>query len=75
MFFSEDDDYYEKDAHWNREYNLNNNCIVKILGKPNKSDIMFSHGRFDTPWKKTSQEKVVIVYKLKINFDGEDNES
>jgi hypothetical protein len=77
LFFAEEEDYYKRDEYWNSKNNIsedNNNCIVKILGSPEKSNTMFSHGKFDIPWKKTSQEKVVIVYKLKINFDEENNE-
>ena len=78
LFFSEDDDtFYSDSEYWNNYHHKDisgNNRIVKFDGiNKDKCNTMFSHGLFETPWKKKKDEKVTIIYTVQINW-GSQNE-
>lgn len=73
LFFPDGDEaFYSNDEYWNSYHEKDisgNNRIVKF-GDVNKKECntMFSHGLFETPWKKKNDEKVTIVYTVEINW-------
>ena len=73
LFFPQNDDvFYSDDNYWNKHHNQDisgKNKIVKFDGiNRNKCNTMFSHGLFETPWKKKKDEKVTIIYTVQINW-------
>ena len=81
LFFPENEDVFYSDAdYWNNsieeggcgrnnEHISGKNRIVKFNGvNKNSCNTMFSHGMFETPWKKQKDERVTILYTVKINW-------
>ena len=81
LFFPENEDVFYSDAdYWNKsveeggcgrnnEHISGKNRIVKFDGvNKNNCNTMFSHGMFETPWTKQNNERVTILYTVKINW-------
>ena len=81
LFFPENEDVFYSDSdYWNNsvenggsgknnEHISGKNRIVKFDGiNKDKCNTMFSHGLFETPWTKNKDERVTIIYTVKINW-------
>lgn len=81
LFFPENEDVFFSDAdYWNNsvedggsgrndKHISGKNRIVKFNGvnKDNCNE-MFSHGLFEEPWKKEKNERITIIYTVKVNW-------
>lgn len=81
LFFPENEDVFYSDSdYWNNsvenggsgknnEHISGKNRIVKFDGiNKDKCNTMFSHGLFEAPWTKNKDERVTIIYTVKINW-------
>lgn len=81
LFFPENEDVFYSDSdYWNNSIEKNGsgknyenisgkNRIVKFNGiNKDKCNALFSHGLFEEPWKKHKDERVTIIYTVKINW-------
>ena len=81
LFFPENEDVFYSDAdYWNKsveeggsgkndKYISGKNRIVKFDGvNKNHCNTMFSHGLFEKPWTKQKNERITIIYTVKVNW-------
>lgn len=79
LYFPESDDvFFSDDEYWNEttenggsgknsDFISGNNKIVKLSKiKEKDCNMMFSHGKFDVPWTKSNDERISIIYKIRM---------